>query len=51
MRRAVQLLEKGKMIISEESYHVGFKKPKYFSMCVSKKFGINPSQFQKKYAI
>ena len=51
MRRAVQLLEKGKMIISEVSYHVGFKNPKYFSMCFSKKFGLTPSQFQKKYAI
>lgn len=51
MRRAVQLLEKGKMIISEVSYHVGYKNPKYFSMCFSEKFGLTPSQFQKKYAI
>lgn len=51
MRRAVQLLEKGKMIISEVSYHVGYKNPKYFSKCFSEKFGLTPSQFQKKYAI
>ena len=51
MRRAVQLLEKGKMIVSEVSYHVGYKNPKYFSKCFSEKFGLTPSQFQKKYAI
>ena len=51
MRRAIQLLEKGKMIVSEVSYHVGYKNPKYFSICFSEKFGLTPSQFQKKYAI
>lgn len=51
MRRAVQLLEKGKMIVSEVSYHVGYKNPKYFSKCFSEKFGLTPSQFQKKYTI
>ena len=51
MRRAIQLLEKGKMIVSEVSYHVGYKNPKYFSKCFSEKFGLTPSQFQKKYAI
>ena len=51
MRRALQLLEKGKMIVSEVSYHVGYKNPKYFSKCFSQKFGLTPSQFQKKYTI
>lgn len=51
MRRAVQLLEKGKMIVSEVSYNVGYKNPKYFSSCFTQKFGLTPSQFQKKYAI
>ncbi|MAV28249.1 MAG: hypothetical protein CMF43_00375 [Legionellales bacterium] len=51
MRRALQLLEKGKMIVSEVSYHVGYKNPKYFSKCFSQKFGLTPSQFQKKYAL
>ena len=47
MRRALQLLEKGKMIVSEVSYHVGYKNPKYFSKCFSENFGLTPSQFQK----
>ena len=51
MRRALQLLEKGSMIVSEVSYHVGYKNPKYFSKCFNQKFGLTPSQFQKKYTI
>ena len=51
MRRALQLLEKGSMNVSEVSYHVGYKNPKYFSKCFNQKFGLTPSLFQKKYTI
>ncbi|GAA3594211.1 two-component regulator propeller domain-containing protein [Flavivirga amylovorans] len=50
MKRAAQLLEQGKMNISEVSYEVGFKNPKYFSKCFHKKFGTTPTQFQNKFS-
>ncbi|WP_282121999.1 hybrid sensor histidine kinase/response regulator transcription factor [Algibacter mikhailovii] len=50
MTRAAQLLEQGKINISEVSYKVGFKNPKYFSKSFQKKFGISPSQYSKKFS-
>lgn len=49
MKRAAQLLEQDKIIISQISYKVGFKNPKYFSKCFQKKYGITPTQYQKKF--
>ncbi|WP_339659307.1 two-component regulator propeller domain-containing protein [uncultured Polaribacter sp.] len=50
MKRAAELLEQGKINISEISYKVGFKNPKYFSKCFFKKFGETPSQYAKKFS-
>lgn len=49
MSRAAQLLEQGKMNISEVSYTVGYKDPKYFSKCFQKKFGETPSHYIAKF--
>lgn len=49
MKRATQLLEQGKINISQVSYKVGFKNPKYFSKCFQKKFGQTPSQYANKF--
>lgn len=49
MKRAAQLLEQDKLNISQVSYRVGFKNPKYFTKCFQKKFGLTPSQYSKKF--
>lgn len=49
MKRAAQLLEHGKINISQVSYRVGFKNPKYFSKCFQKKYGLTPSQYSDKF--
>ncbi|WP_238474583.1 hybrid sensor histidine kinase/response regulator transcription factor [Maribacter algarum] len=49
MKRAAQLIEQGKLNISEISYKVGFKNPKYFSKCFQKKFGASPTIYQEKF--
>ena len=49
MKRAVQLLEQNKINISQISYKVGFKNPKYFSKCFQKKYGLTPTQFRNKF--
>ncbi|TNJ45837.1 response regulator [Tamlana fucoidanivorans] len=49
MQRAAQLLEQGKINVSEVSYKVGFKNPKYFSRCFQKKFGKSPTQYADKF--
>ncbi|MFD0861603.1 two-component regulator propeller domain-containing protein [Sungkyunkwania multivorans] len=51
MKRAAQLLEQGKINISEVSYKVGFKNPKYFSKCFQKKFGETPTQYANRFSI
>jgi len=49
LNKATQLLEQGKMTISEISYKIGFSDPKYFSKCFSKKFGRTPSEYAKTF--
>ncbi|WP_136480725.1 two-component regulator propeller domain-containing protein [Cognatitamlana onchidii] len=49
MNRAAQLLEQQKINVSEVSYMVGFKNPKYFSKSFQKKFGKTPTQYAKKF--
>ncbi|UOB17806.1 hybrid sensor histidine kinase/response regulator [Abyssalbus ytuae] len=49
MKMAAQLLEQSKTNISQISYKVGFKDPKYFSKCFQKKFGVSPSEYQNKF--
>jgi signal transduction histidine kinase/ligand-binding sensor domain-containing protein/DNA-binding response OmpR family regulator len=49
MKRAAQLLQTGKLNISEVSYKVGFKNPKYFSKCFLKAHGETPTAFIKRF--
>ena len=48
MQRAVQLLEKSDLTISEIAYEVGFNNPKYFSRFFKKEFTMPPSAFPRK---
>ncbi|TBN03667.1 hybrid sensor histidine kinase/response regulator [Hyunsoonleella flava] len=50
MKRAAQLLEQGKVNISQVSYKVGYKDPKYFSKSFQKKFGETPSKYAEKFS-
>ena len=49
MQRAAQLLEQGKINVSEVAYRVGFKDRKYFSKCFQKKFGKTPTKYAEKF--
>ncbi|WP_396600664.1 two-component regulator propeller domain-containing protein [Algibacter sp. R77976] len=49
LHHASKLLEINKLNISEIAYEVGFKRPKYFSQCFQKKYGLTPSEFSKKF--
>ncbi|WP_396600584.1 two-component regulator propeller domain-containing protein [Algibacter sp. R77976] len=49
MKLAAQLLEQGKINISQVSYQVGYRDPKYFSKSFQKKFGITPSKYAAKF--
>ncbi|WP_298551487.1 two-component regulator propeller domain-containing protein [uncultured Algibacter sp.] len=50
MKRAAQLLEQGKINISQVSYQVGYRDPKYFSKSFQKKFGETPSKYASKFS-
>lgn len=50
LKSATQLLEQHKINISQVSYKVGFKNPKYFSKCFQKKYGITPTQYASKFS-
>ncbi len=47
LKRAAQLLQTGKLNVSEVAYQVGFNEPKYFSKVFQKEFGCSPSQYQE----
>ena len=49
LNHAAKLLEVNKLNISEVSYQVGFKRPKYFSQCFKRKYGLTPSEFTDKF--
>ncbi|WP_163397420.1 two-component regulator propeller domain-containing protein [Flavobacterium fluviatile] len=49
LKKGAQLLEQGKINISEISYKLGFKNPKYFSKCFSKKYGKTPTEYAKTF--
>ncbi|SHG14985.1 Two component regulator propeller [Salegentibacter echinorum] len=49
MKRAAQLLEQGKINVSQISYKVGFRSPKYFAKCFQKKYDLTPSQYVEKF--
>ncbi|MEO8862416.1 MAG: two-component regulator propeller domain-containing protein, partial [Ginsengibacter sp.] len=48
LQRAMQLLEKSDLTISEIAYEVGFNDPKYFSKFFKASFNILPSAYQAK---
>ncbi|AJR04545.1 two-component regulator propeller domain-containing protein [Siansivirga zeaxanthinifaciens] len=49
LKKGAQLLEQGKINISQISYVVGFKNPKYFSKCFRKKYGKTPTEYAKTF--
>ncbi|MBD0724708.1 hybrid sensor histidine kinase/response regulator [Flavobacterium sp. L1I52] len=49
LKRGALLLEQGKINISQISYKIGFKNPKYFSKCFREKFGKTPSEYAKTF--
>ncbi|WP_246124737.1 hybrid sensor histidine kinase/response regulator transcription factor [Algibacter pacificus] len=50
LKHAAQLIESNKLNISQISYKVGFKNPKYFSKCFRKKFKETPTQYQNRFS-
>lgn len=51
LKAACRLMEeKRNMRISEVAYAVGFNDPKYFSSCFKKEFGMQPSEYQERFA-
>lgn len=48
MKRAAELLQEGKLSISEIAYTVGISDPFYFSKCFKQQFGMTPSAYQKE---
>lgn len=49
LKRAAQLLEQNKINVSQVGYKVGFKRPKYFSQCFKKKYGLTPTEYTDKF--
>lgn len=49
LKRAVQLLEKSQMQISEIAYDVGFNSPKRFTINFKDEFGLSPSEYLRKF--
>ncbi|MFC2110296.1 two-component regulator propeller domain-containing protein [Bacteroidota bacterium] len=49
LKRAAKILELDKLSVAEVGYKVGFKRPKYFSQCFRKKYGLSPSEFADKF--
>jgi len=50
LKIAAKLLEQHKINVSQVSYKVGFKNPKYFSKCFQKKYSITPTQYANKFS-
>ena len=50
LKKGAQLLEQGKINISEISYKIGFKTPKNFSKCFTKKYGKTPTEYIKTFS-
>ena len=48
LNKAVDLLRKSELTISEIAYECGFSDPAYFSQAFSKRFGCSASQFRQK---
>jgi len=48
LSRAVQLLEKSQLSISEIAYQVGFNNPKYFARQFKEEYKVLPTEYRKK---
>lgn len=48
IKRAAQLIEKGKMNVSQAAYETGFNNPKYFTKYFKEEFGVLPSEYGKE---
>lgn len=51
LKRATQYLRESQLNVSEIAYQLGFNNPKYFSKYFQEKFGISPSEYQKREGI
>jgi DNA-binding response OmpR family regulator len=51
MKRAALLLQKSQLNVSEITFRVGFKDPKYFRKQFQKEYGVLPSQFSENNPI
>ncbi len=50
MKRAAQLLEQRKINVSQVSYQVGYKNPKYFSRTFQKHYAMTPTEYSNKFS-
>ncbi|WP_445737021.1 hybrid sensor histidine kinase/response regulator transcription factor [Mariniflexile sp.] len=50
LKKSAQLLEQGKINVSQICYKVGFKNPKYFSKSFREKFGKSPTDYAKTFS-
>lgn len=48
LKRAVRLMERDDLTVSQVAYMTGFKSPKYFSTVFKKSVGCTPSEFREK---
>lgn len=48
LQRAAQLIETEEFNVSQVAYMVGLNDPRYFSKCFKMKFGVSPSEYNKK---
>ncbi|NDV64788.1 AraC family transcriptional regulator [Bacteroides sp. 224] len=46
LKRAAELLKKGKLTVSEVAYEVGFSSPSYFTQAFKKMFGVLPTNYR-----
>jgi len=49
LKRAAEMLSKGKMQVSEVAYELGFNNLSYFSKSYRNLFGESPSSYMNKY--
>lgn len=48
IKRAAELIKKGKMNVSQAAYEVGFNNPKYFTKYFKEEFGVSPSEYGRE---
>ena len=48
VKRAVQLIGRGGMTLSQIAFMTGFNDPKYFSKCFKRQMGMTPSDYKDR---